>query len=54
MAGTDHPTGEILLVGITGVGKSTLANAVLGREAAATGAGAPVTAGVDRLRWPTA
>ena len=50
VAGTDHPTGEILLVGITGVGKSTLANAVLGREAAATGAGAPVTAGVDRLR----
>jgi hypothetical protein len=42
--------GEILLVGITGVGKSTLANAVLGRRLAATGSGAPVTRGVSRHR----
>ena len=42
--------GEILLVGITGVGKSTLANAVLGRRIAATGSGAPVTRGVNRHR----
>lgn len=42
--------GEVLLVGITGVGKSTLANAVLGRRLARTGSGAPVTRGVNRHR----
>ena len=51
-AAAGHPLGEILLVGITGVGKSTLANAVLGRPAAAVGIGAGVTRGVERHRSP--
>jgi hypothetical protein len=49
---TDAGLGEILLAGITGVGKSTLANAVLGRRVAVTGSGAPVTRSVVRHRAP--
>lgn len=45
---TDAPTEEpdivnIMLSGITGVGKSTLVNAVFGEDLAKTGVGAPVT-----------
>lgn len=42
------PVGEVLVLGLTGVGKSTLVNAALGWEAAATAVGAPVTRGIVR------
>ncbi len=44
--GFDAPV-NILLAGNTGDGKSTLANAMLGVELAATGAGFPVTKGIQ-------
>ena len=37
------PTANIMVVGGTGVGKSTLLNAIFGSELAATGKGKPVT-----------
>ncbi len=40
--------GEVLLVGLTGVGKSTLVNALMDADVAAVGVGAPVTGGVGR------
>lgn len=39
----DLPTANIIVAGITGTGKSTLINAVFGKELAATGSGIPVT-----------
>lgn len=41
------PTANIMVAGVTGVGKSTLLNAVFGDELAATGKGRPVT---DQIR----
>lgn len=38
---------NILIIGATGVGKSSLLNAILGFKAAAIGAGAPVTHGIN-------
>lgn len=39
----DVPTANIIVAGITGAGKSTLINAVFGKELAPTGIGKPVT-----------
>ena len=41
-----------VLVGHSGVGKSTLVNAVFGRDVAATGVGSPVTKGLVYYRMP--
>lgn len=41
------PAANIMVVGITGAGKSTLINAVFGSEMAATGKGKPVTEKID-------
>lgn len=41
------PTANIVVVGITGTGKSTLLNAVFGKEIAATGKGRPITEQID-------
>ena len=39
----DLPVANIMVVGITGTGKSTLINAIFGKDMAATGSGKPVT-----------
>lgn len=44
--------GDVLIVGRTGAGKSTLVNAIVGRAAAATGVGRPVTQKVRRHKVP--
>ena len=43
---------NLAVFGKTGVGKSTLVNAVFGRDVAATGVGSPVTRGLDYYRHP--
>lgn len=43
---------NLAVFGKTGVGKSTLANAVFGRDVAATGVGSPVTKGLVYYRHP--
>ncbi len=43
---------NLAVFGKTGTGKSTLINAIFGREVAVTGTGAPVTAGVDYYAHP--
>jgi uncharacterized protein (DUF697 family) len=40
---------NIVVAGFTGVGKSTLINAVFGADFCKTGTGAPVTQGIDRI-----
>lgn len=46
----DLPNANIMVAGITGVGKSTLLNAVFGSEVAATGKGRPVTEQIDEYQ----
>ncbi|HYG48605.1 MAG TPA: GTPase domain-containing protein [Allosphingosinicella sp.] len=46
-----HPT-TLLVCGATGVGKSTLINAIAGRPAAAAGIGSPVTQNTVRIEVP--
>ncbi len=41
---------RIAIFGLTGVGKSTLVNAVFGTDVAATGVGEPVTQGITVTR----
>ena len=43
---------NILLLGATGVGKSSVVNRLFGRRVASVGAGVPVTRGVDRYESP--
>ena len=43
---------NIVVAGLTGVGKSTLINAVFGADFCQTAIGAPVTQGVDRIATP--
>jgi len=43
---------NLAVFGKTGTGKSTLINAIFGAQVAATGTGAPVTAGLDYYRHP--
>ena len=45
-------TFNLLVVGKTGVGKSTLVNAIFGSEVARTGVGEPVTKGLTHYRVP--
>lgn len=44
------PTANIMVAGITGVGKSTLLNAVFGSELAATGKGQPITSRITEYK----
>lgn len=44
---SDAPRYNLAIIGLTGAGKSTLVNAVLNESEAATGAGQPVTRGVN-------
>ena len=47
-------TANIIIAGITGAGKSTLINAVFGKDFAETGKGRPVTQEIreyQRIRW---
>ncbi len=46
----DLPTANIMVAGITGTGKSTLLNAVFGKELAETGKGRPVTEHIDEYQ----
>jgi len=46
------PTANIIVAGITGTGKSTLINAVFGKEMAKTGTGRPITAHIDDYATP--
>ena len=43
----NFPTANIVVAGITGTGKSTLLNAVFGKDFAKTGKGRPITAQID-------
>ena len=47
IASDNLPTANIIVAGITGVGKSTLLNAVFGSEMAATGCGKPITKTIE-------
>ena len=44
------PVAKIMVAGITGTGKSTLINAVFGKELAETGSGRPVTEHIDEYQ----
>ena len=46
----EMPTANIMVAGITGTGKSTLLNAIFGRDLAATGRGRPVTEHIDEYQ----
>ena len=45
----DLPKVNIMIVGGTGVGKSSLVNKIFGEEIAATGSGKPITKGIDEF-----
>lgn len=47
---SDLNTANIMVVGKTGTGKSTLLNAIFGEEVAATGTGEPVTEHIDEYK----
>src|SRR5688572_30787161 len=49
---TGHPKVNVLLVGKSGVGKSTLINGITGRPVAPVGVGEPVTMTVDEYTDP--